>query len=210
MATWTERGLAQRADPLRRLATAPYAPAVAGALLAAAAVAQAIAAPVGHGRADGADLQLAFVLLALFTTLPLGLLWAYPAAAAVAVCAAAALSLSAFHALTVAGLIAQLILLYRLGRSGSQLLAAGLALPFLVLAAGRPAGRRRPGSPPCCWPRWARPRRGPGPPGGPAARPRSTAPPARSSPARCSSTRRAGNAPASPASCTTSWPTTFP
>ena len=132
------------ADPLRQLATAPYAPAVAGALLAAAAVAQAIAAPVGHGRADGTDLQLAFVLLALFTTLPLGLLWAYPAAAAAAVSAAAALSLSAFHALTVAGLIAELILLYRLGRSGSQLLAAGLALPFLVLAlAGPPDARAR-------------------------------------------------------------------
>jgi hypothetical protein len=48
------------------------------------------------------------VLLALFTTLPLGLLWAHAAAAAVAVCAACVLSLSAFHALTVAGLVAQL------------------------------------------------------------------------------------------------------
>ena len=80
------------------------------------------------------------MLLALFTTLPLGLLWAYPAAAAVAVSAACVLSLSAFHALTVAGLIAELAALYRLGRSGSQLLAAGLALPFLVLALAGPAG----------------------------------------------------------------------
>jgi signal transduction histidine kinase len=50
------------------------------------------------------------------------------------------LSLSAFHSLTVAGLIAVLVLLYRLGRSGSQLLAAGLALPFLVLALAGPTG----------------------------------------------------------------------
>jgi hypothetical protein len=57
---------------------------------------------------------VAFVLLALFTTLPLGLLWAHPAAAAVTVCAACLVSLAAFHALTVAGLITQLVVLYRL------------------------------------------------------------------------------------------------
>jgi signal transduction histidine kinase len=44
--------------------------------------------------------------------------------------------------LPVAGLIALLILLYRLGRSGSQILAAMLALPFLVLALAGPAGPR--------------------------------------------------------------------
>jgi signal transduction histidine kinase len=44
------------------------------------------------------------------------------------------LSLAAFHTLTVAGLIAQLIVLYWLGRDGPQLLAAGLAMPFLLLA----------------------------------------------------------------------------
>jgi signal transduction histidine kinase len=70
----------------------------------------------------------------LFTTLPLGLLWAHPTAAALAVSAACVLCLAAFHVLTVAALIAQLVALYRLGRSGSQLLAAGLALPFLGLA----------------------------------------------------------------------------
>jgi len=63
-----------------------------------------------------------------------------PAAAAVAVCAACVLSLSVFHALPAAGLIALLILEYRLGRSGSQLLAALLALPFLVLALAGAAG----------------------------------------------------------------------
>jgi signal transduction histidine kinase len=132
---------AGRAEALRRLATAPHAPAVTGTLLAVAAVGQAIAYPASDSGTGGGYLQIAFVLLALFTTLPLGLLWANPAAAAVAVCAVCVLSLTAFHALTVAGLIAQLVLLYRLGRSGSQLLAAVLALPFLVLALADPAAR---------------------------------------------------------------------
>ncbi len=127
------------ADALRRLSTAPHAPAVAGTVLAVLAAAQAIAQPAVSTSLHGADLQIAFVLLALFTSLPLGFLWAYPEAAALAVCAACVLSLSAFHALTLAGLIAELIALYRLGRSGSQLLAAGLALPFLVLALVGPA-----------------------------------------------------------------------
>jgi signal transduction histidine kinase len=129
-----------RAEALRRVAAGPHAPAVAGALLAVVAGAQAIAQPAGNAGSYGGDLQVAFVLLALFTTLPLGLLWAHPAAAAVAVSAACLLSLSAFHALTVAGLITQLVVLYRLGRRGSQLLAAGLALSFLVLALAGPAG----------------------------------------------------------------------
>ena len=129
-----------RAEALRRVAAGPHAPAVAGALLAVAAGAQALAQPAGNAGSYGGDLQVAFVLLALFTTLPLGLLWAHPAAAAVTVCAACLLSLAAFHALTVAGLITQLVVLYRLGRRGSQLLAAGLALSFLVLALAGPAG----------------------------------------------------------------------
>jgi signal transduction histidine kinase len=129
----------ERAAGLRRLAAAPHAPAVAGTLLAALAVAQSIALPPGQGGVDfaqGVDLAL----LALFSTLPLGLLWSYPAGAAVAVGAACVLSLAAFRTLMVAGLIAQVILLYRLGRSGAQLLAAVLAAPYLVLAMLAPAG----------------------------------------------------------------------
>jgi signal transduction histidine kinase len=133
-------GLGRWAAGLQRAATAPYAPAITGVLLAVFAVAQAIAAPVSTRGADAGPLQLAFVLLALATTLPLGLLWTHPAAAAVAVCAACVLSLWAFHVLLVAGLIALLILLYRLGRNGSQVLAALLALPFLVLALAGHAG----------------------------------------------------------------------
>jgi signal transduction histidine kinase len=118
----------------RRLATVPHAPAVAAGLLGVAAAAQAVAQPGSYGATYNGDLQVAFVLLALFGTLSLGLLWAYPAMAALALCVACVLSLSAFHMLTVAAVVAEIVALYRLGRSGRQLLAAVLALPFLVLA----------------------------------------------------------------------------
>jgi signal transduction histidine kinase len=86
---------------------------------------------------------LAASILALATTLPLGFFWAQPAAAAAAVSAASLLSLGVFRMLTVAGLLAQLTVLYRLGRNGPQhpgarLLAPGLAAPFLVLALASP------------------------------------------------------------------------
>jgi len=125
---------------LRQAATAPPAPVVAGALLAVLAAAQALALLARTNAINAADLQIAFVVVAIATALPLGLLWAYPAAAAVAACAACVLSLWAFHALPAAGLIALLILLYRLGWGGSQLLAALLTAPFLVLALAGPAG----------------------------------------------------------------------
>ncbi|HUA31179.1 MAG TPA: histidine kinase [Streptosporangiaceae bacterium] len=124
---------------LRRLASSPHAPVVAGALLAVAAVAQAIALPPGRGGVDLAQ-GVGLVLLALFSTLPLGLLWPYPAGAGIAVGTAGVLSLAAFHTLTIASLIAQVIVLYRLSRSGAQLLAAVLALPYLVLALIAPTG----------------------------------------------------------------------
>ncbi len=135
-------GRGRWAAGLQRAATAPYAPAIAGALLAVAAAAQAAALFNTSTALSAGNQQVVFMLLALAATLPLGLLWAYPRMAAVAVCAASVLSLMAFHALPAAGLTAMLILLYRLGRSGSQLLAALLALPFLVLAlaGGGPAG----------------------------------------------------------------------
>jgi signal transduction histidine kinase len=119
---------------LRRPATAPHAPAVAAGLLGVAAAAQVLAQPLSPGLAYSGAQQFALVLLALFCTLPLGLLWAYPTAAALAICVACVLSLSAFHTLAVAAVIAQLAALCRLGRSGRQLVAAALALPFLVLA----------------------------------------------------------------------------
>ena len=122
---------------------------MAAALLGVAAAAEALGRAVStHASApsngiSSGDWQLAavvLVLLSLATTLPLGFLWGQPAAAAVAISAASLLSLGLFQLLTVAGLVAQLTALYRLGRRGLQLLAAGLAAPFLILALVGPAG----------------------------------------------------------------------
>ena len=129
----------------RRIAAVPdgpHAPAVAGALLGLAAMTEAIArgAVAGMGVAG----LIGMAALAASTTVPLAFLG--PVAAAVAICAANVLSLVAFGTLTVAGLAATLIALYRLGRAAitecraewprdaAQFLAPALALPFLVLA----------------------------------------------------------------------------
>jgi signal transduction histidine kinase len=106
---------------------------VAGALLGAAAAAEALA----RGAAAGWGLTsvLALAILALCTTVPLAFLG--PVAAAVCVCLASVLSLAAFRTLTVAGLVAGLIALYRLGqgaRRAEQMLAPALAVPFLIVA----------------------------------------------------------------------------
>jgi signal transduction histidine kinase len=154
---WTDKG--------RRIAAAPHAPAITGALLGLFAVFETIARFTGRSTnarftgaaansplvtsgvrapltSSGASARFLLVLclLALATTLPLALL--RPSAAAIVVSAANVLSLAVFDTLTVAGLCAQLIVLYRLGqhgaqRNGTQLLATGLAVPFLVLALAR-------------------------------------------------------------------------
>ncbi len=137
---WPERG--------RRFAASPQAPAVAGAVLGLAAMSEAITRGAGAGMSAAG--LVGVCALALFTTVPLAFLG--PTAAAVAICAASVLSLAAFQTLTAAGLVAQLIALYRLGRSGAarsslrteaswgtaQFLAPALAVPFLVLALADP------------------------------------------------------------------------
>jgi signal transduction histidine kinase len=138
---WPERG--------RRFASSPHAPAVAGVLLGIAAMTEAIARGASTGMS--AVGLVGVCALAASTTVPLAFLG--PVAAAVAICAANVLSLAAFQTLTVAGLVAQLIALYRLGRSGAawsdsrrteaswapaQFLAPALAVPFLVLALADP------------------------------------------------------------------------
>src|SRR5437763_1446973 len=110
----------------------------AGAVLTTAAVTEAIVrgASVSSGMAGWAA-----AILAAATTVPLAFLG--PAAAAAAVTSASLLSLTVFQTLTVAGLLAQLIALYRLGPSGGpRLLAPALALPFpaVALADPGPAG----------------------------------------------------------------------
>src|SRR6266851_5159275 len=125
---WAARG--------QRIAAAPLAPAVAGALLGVLAVAGTLTRAAGTAAAPGPT-RLALVLAALATTVPLGLLWARPALAAPAVTAAAVVSLAAFHTLTVPGLAAQLAALYRLGRHGPAGAQRGRR------AQRRPAGHRR-------------------------------------------------------------------
>ena len=139
---WADRG--------HRMTASPHAAAVAGALLGLAAVTEALVR-AADTKTSALTLVAAF-LLALFTTVPLAFLG--PVAAAIAISAASVLSLAVFHTLTVAGLFAQVIALYRLGMKGAprtgalgsnsqrdetqpnnaQLLAPALAAPFLVIA----------------------------------------------------------------------------
>ncbi|MGW0801722.1 sensor histidine kinase [Nonomuraea sp. NPDC002799] len=155
----------------RRIATGPYAaayaPVVLGVVLALAALAESVTqaggmpglnetvrvpagGPMPGGGPpvidDGRSFTAVLPLLALATTLPLPLLWTQPLVAALLVSGASVLSISAFHTLTAAGVVAQLVVGHRLARHGSQA-AAGLvsvlvAVPFPVLAAaGGPGGR---------------------------------------------------------------------
>jgi signal transduction histidine kinase len=107
-------------DWLARAVTARHAPAAGVALLATAALGQALAQFVmtdGQHR-TGAAVQAVFgpapvCLLALAATVPL--LFLRPVAAAITVAAANALLLAGFGEATVAGVLAQLIAAYRAG-----------------------------------------------------------------------------------------------
>jgi signal transduction histidine kinase len=154
--TWMATGRTRR-----RIAGSPNALALAGVLLALAAFGQAIAQAVSKGATapdGGAALYAAALgLLALANTIPL--IFLRPVAAAVAITATSVLVLAVFGPPTVAGMTAQVIASYRLGRTagpgwagpageaggpghraeagtpdGVQLLAVVLVVPFLVLA----------------------------------------------------------------------------
>ncbi|GAA0405141.1 hypothetical protein Acor_23210 [Acrocarpospora corrugata] len=99
-----------------------------GAPLALLAVAESA------GRALGSGSMLPLVLFAVATTLPLVPLWSQPAVAALVVSAACVLSVAGFQTLTVAGMGAQLVAGYRLGRTGPGWAALITAAPFPVLA----------------------------------------------------------------------------
>jgi signal transduction histidine kinase len=131
----------------RRLAADHRAPAAAAATLAVLAAGQGLWVALSQHGSDTGGLLLAsgwplgpivVVLPSLLGTLPLGFLWNRPAAAAILICAANLLSLAAFRLLPIAALAAQLIVIYRVGRHGPQLLAACLTLPFLALALANP------------------------------------------------------------------------
>ena len=139
------------AGRVERIAAARYGLAVSAGLLGLAAVIEALARAAAHattslsaGQNVGAEFfewGLLYCVLGLATTLPLAFL--RPAPAAVVLSAASLLSLGLFHFLTLAGAAAELIAVYRSGRSdGAQYAALGLTVPFLVLAlaSGAPAG----------------------------------------------------------------------
>jgi signal transduction histidine kinase len=139
-AGWTGRA--------ERIAAARYGLTATAGLLGLAAVIEALARAATTHAAPGAGPNpatqffawaLLYCVLGLATTLPLAFL--RPAPAAIVLSAACLLSLGLFHFLTVAGAAAELIAVYRFGRGGTrrggdaaQYAAAGLTVPFLVLA----------------------------------------------------------------------------
>ena len=119
----------------RRWSGSQRARIVVAGILGVAAVLETIAQAAGSG--DGVLFMVVLCLLALSGTLPLAL--PSTAFAAVVVTTANLLSVMPFDALTVAGVGAQLIVGYRLGRAGPQFLAIALSVPFLLLALSDPA-----------------------------------------------------------------------
>ncbi len=121
-----------------RIVTARHVPVLIGTLLGVAAVAEALA---WHTRTPATpQFLLLLCLVCLGTTLPLAL--PHPTVAATVIAAAGVLSLAAFGTLTVAGLAAELIAGYRLGRDGVRSVAVLLGLPYLAVALADPADAR--------------------------------------------------------------------
>ena len=112
-------------DWLARIAAARHAPAIGVGLLALAGFGQAV------GQA-AVPYSILLGLLALAATVPL--LFLRPAAAAIAITAANVAAFATSGEPTVAGLAAQLIAAYRVGRTRPPQLAAVLCVPFLILA----------------------------------------------------------------------------
>ncbi|WP_052371625.1 sensor histidine kinase [Amycolatopsis taiwanensis] len=103
--------------------------AVGSGVLAVAALAESVTRTVVTGL--GPPLAFVVAAMALGTTVPLSL---PRRPAAVTVTALILLSLTLLQDVTVAGVMAQLIVLYRLGRNGDSLMGTALAVPFPVLA----------------------------------------------------------------------------
>ena len=119
----------------RRILASPHAPAAVGGLLGLAAVVESIVRLAGTG--SNSPFFVLVSLVALATTLPLAVPRA--TAVAVAIMAASVLSLAVFDTQTGAGIAAQVIAAYLLGRAGSPPVAVILGVPYLLLALGRPA-----------------------------------------------------------------------
>jgi signal transduction histidine kinase len=121
----------------RRSALDPRAPTAGCLILAVFAVIEVLVqsrASFQTGQGPAPVLPLFLVLIALATTVPLGLLWAQPRAAAIVTCAAGLISLKVAGGFTVAAAAAMLIVVWRLGNRGFQALAACVAAVLGVLA----------------------------------------------------------------------------
>ena len=128
-----------RPEHYRRLASAAAIAPASAVLLGVLAVVESIVRSALTGQS--AQQALVLCLVALATTMPSAFL--VSAAAAVTVVAASVVSLTLFHTLTVAALITQLIVLFRLARDGeprtdAQGVAVCLPVAFLVLALAHP------------------------------------------------------------------------
>ena len=131
-----------------RVTATRYGLAVSSGLLGLAAVIEALvrASAAAHAHPSGPQSPafqflgygLLYCVLGLATTLPLAFL--RPVQAAFVLTAASLLSVGLFGCLTVAGAAAELVAVYRCGRNGNwrgdgaRYAAAGLTVPFLVLA----------------------------------------------------------------------------
>ena len=125
---------------VNRVAADRHAPMVTSLALAFLAVLQVLVQPLPAG-APAPPPKIFLVLFALATTLPLGVLWAQPWTAAVVIAVADLLSLEPVRMLSAAGLIALVVVVYRLGYLGAQVLAAAVALAFVAVALMQSSGR---------------------------------------------------------------------
>jgi signal transduction histidine kinase len=117
----------------RRIGGTRDAMLVVAAVLAVLAVVEA-----GNlGDQTGMDLGTS-LLLGLMTTAPLALLPAQPVAVTLAVTLANAIMLGGEEPPFVAGVLAELLALYWLGRTRSRKIALPFLLPFVLFALGRP------------------------------------------------------------------------
>jgi signal transduction histidine kinase len=121
---------------MRQLAGQRWLPGVAGGVLALLAVTEL--ALTHHIHAWTAQYSVVLAFVCLFSTLPAFLL--RPTAAWLTVSAVAVASVAIFQTVTVAGMAAQLVAAFRLGRSGSQVLSVATGVPFLILAVLDPGG----------------------------------------------------------------------
>ena len=130
-------------DAIRQAAVAPRAPLIGCLVLGVGAVVEAVSqqAPSLPGSAGSTPVPaIVLILLAAGTTLPLGLLWAQPQATAAVIAVASLLSIGLAHSFTVAGLVAVVIAVYRLGARRAQALAAAICVAFLALALAQSTG----------------------------------------------------------------------